>query len=498
MSSKDIIDRSREESNAFSLKCMKFISILSVVDFIIVEINKKGKADAGDWLILLSGVAALIPIFYNKFSKDKKNFLNVLLISSELISIGLYMSSWVYASLALLLPFVIGAMYYNSKLLKKLLFIKIPSLIAMSLILYFLYNGKPILNGIVFAKELAMGSAEYYIIQLIGYGYLFMFLAKKTNSILNSALEQSEHSEALLNKVMTSAGNINKNINDLYSSIYHSRDSVTDISNTAVSISSKSEIMATKAEESQDFIDQIKSHIDKTMENSTAIIKLTESMISITEKNQSNIDGIANKVNSINTSNQQTITQFEYIRQNNMEINEALKIINDVSEQTNLLALNASIEAARAGEAGKGFAVVATEIRKLADQSNASTKTITDILSKMIERTNQSIEAVNFTEANICATIELLENTKGDFSKMFSSQNSVIDEIMQSEKLIKKLEDYVQNVKFVMGETLSEFKTTSTDILGISSVLNELDKSFQTIADFAKDVQASSNSLIES
>lgn len=367
----------------------------------------------------------------------------------------------------------------------------------MSFFLYLLYNGKLILDDVVFTKKLAMGSTEYYIIQLIGFGYMFMFLAKKTNSILNSALEQSENSEALLNKVMTNAGNINKNINDLYSYIYHSRDSVTDISKTACSISSKSETMAAKAEESQDFIDQIKAHIDKTMENSTAIIELTESMSYITGKNQNNIDDIVNKVNTINTSNQQTITQFEYIRQNNMEINEALEIINAVSDQTNLLALNASIEAARAGEAGKGFAVVATEIRKLADQTNASTKTITDILSKMIERTNQSIEAVNFTEANICATMELLENTKGDFSKMFSSQNSVIDEIMQSEKLIRKLEDYIQNIKSVMGETLSEFKTTSSDILGISDVLDELDKSFQTIADFAKDVQASSNSLIE-
>jgi len=256
--------------------------------------------------------------------------------------------------------------------------------------------------------------------------------------------------------------------------------------------------MAIKAEESQDYINQIKTHIDKTMENSTTIIKLTKSMSSITQKNQDNIEDIVKKVNDIKKSNQQTATQFEYIKQNNLQIDDALKIINAVSEQTNLLALNASIEAARAGEAGKGFAVVATEIRKLADQSNASAKNITDILSRMSTGTNQSIEAVYFTETNINDTIDLLENTKEDFLKMFSCQSSVINEIMQSEKLINKLEDYIQNIKSVLGETLSEFKSTSIDISGIFGVLDELNTSFQTIADFAKEVQASSNSLIDS
>ena len=498
MSSKDIIARSRMESDTFALKCMKFCFIFSIIDFFIVELNKEWKADAGDWLIVVSGIAALIPIFYYRFSKEKQNFVAILLISSELISIGLYISSWVYAAPALIFPFIIGTLYYDSKILKKLILIKIPILLAMSIFLYFLYEGIIILDDVVFTKKLAMGSTEYYLIQLVAYGYVFMSLAKKTNSVLNSALEQSENSEVLLNKVMDNAGNINKNINDLYSYIYQSRDSLTDIAKSAFSISSKSEVMAGKAGESQNYISEIKIHIDKTMENSNVITKLTESMSYITEKNQNNIEYIVENVNKINVSNQQTAKQFEYIRQNNESINEALRVINSVSEQTNLLALNASIEAARAGEAGKGFAVVATEIRKLADQSNASAKNITDILNKMSAGTNQSLEAINLTQTNIFDTLELLENTKGDFAKMYNCQNSVIDEIIQSEKLIKKLEDHIQAIKSVMRETLSEFEATSSGISDISGVLEELNESFQAISDFAKDVQISSNRLIES
>jgi len=104
----------------------------AIIDFFIVELNKQWKADAGDWLIAVSGIAALIPIFYYKFQRKAK-FCCCFADFSRTYFHWIIYKLMVYAAPALIFPFVIGALHYDSKIFKKLMLIKIPALIVMSL-----------------------------------------------------------------------------------------------------------------------------------------------------------------------------------------------------------------------------------------------------------------------------------------------------------------------------------------------------------------------------
>jgi methyl-accepting chemotaxis protein len=164
------------------------------------------------------------------------------------------------------------------------------------------------------------------------------------------------------------------------------------------------------------------------------------------------------------------------------EISNIIQIINNISKQTTMLSLNASIEAARAGESGRGFAVVADEIRKLAEETDKSTKMITDI-----------IEEVN---SSVASTVESVKTSREAVFEQQQSLNVLVEVFNEIVASIGKAYLNSVNVKESTILLENDFNRISNEISDIASVSEESAAVVEEVAATNQEQNASFESIV--
>jgi methyl-accepting chemotaxis protein len=119
-------------------------------------------------------------------------------------------------------------------------------------------------------------------------------------------------------------------------------------------------------------------------------------------------------------------------------ITQKIEIIDEIAYQTNLLALNAAIEAARAGEHGKGFAVVATEVRKLAERSQAAAKEISTLASDSVKVAEHSGKLLGELVPSIKKTADLVQEVAAASREQSSGVNQINKAMSQVDQVTQR------------------------------------------------------------
>ena len=258
----------------------------------------------------------------------------------------------------------------------------------------------------------------------------------------------------------------------------HRKDELGELSDAFVSMRKKLVATIHKVEDSAN---QISAAAKELAEQNTDLSRRTESQAASIEETSASMNEISNNIrqssnDSVNGNKMimdskdsienagniisETTKNIEEVHEASSKIKDITKIIEDIAFQTNILALNASVEAARAGEQGKGFAVVASEVRNLAQTTQTSVKSITDLIENVYNKIDKATETARESQTifvEIQNKIDEASTMMQNISHSAVEQQSGIDQIKIA---IEEMDTTTQR-----NAALVEEATASADVL---------------------------------
>lgn len=252
------------------------------------------------------------------------------------------------------------------------------------------------------------------------------------------------------------------------------------VNDSAVTVADMAAISAENCEQVNSAVDELAQGSMSIAESCTQLACEVDTMSQCCDEISTEVNNLSNASNEIQSANDAAKSRMQDVlvasekstdsaneiadiivetNERVGEINQAVDLILSIASQTNLLSLNASIEAARAGEAGRGFAVVAGEISNLAKQSSESANTIQNIVKRITEISQESVERAQEIKEIISDQRDCINDTNAKF-EILSTQ---VDSSLESIQAISEKVDSLNMVKDTINSNVSDLSAVSEE-----------------------------------
>ncbi|MCX7922749.1 MAG: methyl-accepting chemotaxis protein [Clostridia bacterium] len=310
--------------------------------------------------------------------------------------------------------------------------------------------------------------------------------------VTNNFNEMLTNISKLVSKVNTSAQNVLNCAEKITSS---SEQSYVASEQIALTIQEVAKGAASQAEEVSVSVSHMNvlacgiNRVDDGMRNVSTVIGDTKKL---SENAQDVVKALNNRAVETSSVSDKIVTQINSLNDDMKEIKKIVKVIVGIAEQTNLLSLNAAIEASRAGAAGKGFAVVAGEVKKLADQSKEASITISNIISKIQQKTESTVNEANTASEIVSHQMDAVSQTDNSFKIIFNSMENIAKHMSEVDNSVKEMLDCkekaiesIESISAVSQQaaaTSEEVSASTEEQMACSEQLSHLAKELNEMA----------------
>ncbi|MGI8349130.1 methyl-accepting chemotaxis protein [Niallia circulans] len=268
------------------------------------------------------------------------------------------------------------------------------------------------------------------------------------------------------------------------------------ISLTIQELATGSETQVMKVKESNQVITTISEHTNSIAAHTEKMSENVKHASDMSTEGNKAIQQVNKQMNSIYSNVNSLSDAISILNERSAEIGQITDVITGISAQTNLLALNAAIEAARAGEHGKGFAVVADEVRKLAEESTASTENIAKLIHMIQKDTEQTIETMKKASNEVQSGLDIVQIAGSSFQKIEIAVKNVVGQIEEiSNALVKFTEgtDIISHTIYEVSDVAIESANRTQNISAATqqqlASMEEISSSSLSLAKLAEELQ---------
>lgn len=414
--------------------------------------------------ILIFMALVLIPISFASFiylkNKENPNIKYITLIGYFIMYIFVMFTAQNHLVFVYMFPIIL--MYF--------LYFNLP-LIAVSCLTVIIINVSKVMYMLVVLNLDTAQDTTIYTIQIAAvllYSLSLIIATKLSNTIHQEKLQsiqiQKEKQQQITDEVLHIGSLLDMNSNKVHSIVSQLILTTEQVTQSVEEIAKGSVETAVSIQTQTQLVDRIQNIIEEATLQSAMMDQASKEAVEVVHDGIGNIDSLNGNTHVVNEISIKVYQEMKDLENNSRQIQNINEMIAGITEQTNLLALNAAIESARAGEAGRGFAVVAEEIRKLSEQSKASTDSINTIINSLIKKFDTAMPLVDKLKSANEEQNLYISKTEENFSgilKKIEEVNKVIASVNNSMiGILKSNQETVERINSI--SILSEQASANT------------------------------------